>query len=105
MLSSPINHLTFNSLSNMKEIKINIKFIKSKEELYDDDKAIMKFLNRKRKAQNNSFILGDIKPIKNIIHKNKDINRVRQMLMIIPKDILFKIIEQYNGKKEAEEQF
>ena len=72
MLSSPINHLTFNSLSNMKEIKINIKFIKSKEELYDD-KAIMKFLNQKRKAQNNSFILGDIKPIKNIIHKNKDI--------------------------------
>ena len=38
-------------------------------------------------------------------HKNKDINRVRQMLMIIPKDILFKIIEQFNGKKEAEEQF
>jgi hypothetical protein len=25
--------------------------------------------------------------------------------MIIPKDILFKIIEQFNGKKEAEEQF
>ena len=38
-------------------------------------------------------------------YKNKDINKVRQMLMIIPKDILFKIIEQVNGKKEIEDEW
>ena len=38
-----------------------------------------------------------------ILHKNKNINKVRQMLMIIPKDILLKIIEKTNGKREVEE--
>ena len=38
-------------------------------------------------------------------YKNKDINKVRQMLMIIPKDILFKIIEKVNGKKEIEDEW
>ena len=38
-----------------------------------------------------------------ILHKNKNINKVRKMLMIIPKDILLKIIEKTNGKKEVEE--
>jgi hypothetical protein len=38
-----------------------------------------------------------------ILHKNKNINKVRKMLMIIPKDILLKIIEKTNGKKEVED--
>ena len=38
-----------------------------------------------------------------ILDKNKNINKVRKMLMIIPKDILIKIIEKTNGKKEVED--
>ena len=35
-----------------------------------------------------------------LFHKNRNINKVRQMLMIIPKEILYKTIEITDGKKE-----
>ena len=72
-LSFHILNLTFNLLTNMEEKKINTKFIKTKDELNKDENYFFKMLNKKRNYECISEIIDDLKHIKDIIHKNKDI--------------------------------
>ena len=67
----PINKLVLNSLSNMDEIKVNIGFIKSKEELNNDKHLFIQFLNKKREYELTSDILDDMKLIKDLIPRGK----------------------------------
>ena len=68
-----VTNLTFNSLSNMREIKINTKFIKSKENCKNEYGLLFTLLNRKRNYECTSDILDDLKPVKLCIHKNKNL--------------------------------
>ena len=53
---SPMNNITFNSISNMEEIKRSTKLIKSKDELNLDEDVFIQLLNRKRNFECISFI-------------------------------------------------
>ena len=71
MASYPITKLDFNILSNMMEIKINTNFVKSKYDIEKDKYAFINVLNKKRKYEETSEILKDLRPINNIIKRKK----------------------------------
>ena len=71
--SVSITNLTFNLLSNMREIKINTNFIKSKENCKNEYSLLFNLLNKKRNYECTSDILDDLKPLKQCILKSQNI--------------------------------